>query len=121
MKKNGFTLVELIGTVIVLGLIAILAFPTITNLIRGTQEDLDEATKILIYTAAKSYVGDYKNEFIEQENATYCIELRTLVQKEYLVAPVIDAKGNEMALDKLIEAKYINNKFEFNLNQNCTE
>ena len=41
--KKGFTLVELIGVIIVLGLIALIALPPILNAIREKESELSEA------------------------------------------------------------------------------
>ena len=38
-KKRGFTLIEIIGAIVILGIIAIIAFITYTKSLKGFRED----------------------------------------------------------------------------------
>jgi len=57
MKKRGFTLVELVACVVILGIIALLSFPPILNQIKKTKTDLSEATKEFIIAQTDLYVS----------------------------------------------------------------
>ena len=59
MNKKGFTLAEVVGVIIILALIGLLAFPPILNMIKNSEQKIDEATKTLIYTASSQYTTKY--------------------------------------------------------------
>ena len=59
----GFTLAELIGVVIILALIALLAFPPILNSIRKTKAELSDASKEILYNATDLYISKNLNDF----------------------------------------------------------
>ena len=40
--KNGFTLAELLGTIVILALIALIAFPAVLGLLNNSQNETDE-------------------------------------------------------------------------------
>ncbi len=122
MFKKGFTLVELIGVVIILALISLLAFPTILNSIRNTKSQLSAVSKEILYSAASSYVSDNLNDFPKKNGNTFCVTLESLVQNEYLPTKVYDSvTGEEIPLSNIIEVKYEQDRFNYNINNECVE
>ena len=120
--KKGFTLVELIGVVIILALIALLAFPPILNSIRKTKIELSNASKEILYNAVDLYISENLNDFPKNNGNIYCVTLNTLVSKEYLPTKVYDSvTGEEISLDSKIEIKVENNGYAYNMNNDCTE
>ena len=120
--KKGFTLVELIGVVIILALIALLAFPPILNSIRKTKTELSYASKEILYNAANLYVSENLNDFPKRNGNTFCVTLNTLSSKEYLPTKVYDSvTGEEISQDSLIEIKVENDSYTYNMNNECVE
>lgn len=58
LNKKGVTLVELLAVVVILGIIAAIAVPTIGGLIRRQEANAAEATYDTIVTAAELYAED---------------------------------------------------------------
>ena len=120
--KKGFTLVELIGVIIILALIMLLAVPPILNSIRSTRNELSDASKKIIYTAANLYVSENLNDFPKYDGNTFCVSIDTLSKKEYLPTIVYDsATGDEIPKDSLVEIKVENNNYTYNMNNGCVE
>lgn len=86
--KKGFTLIEILAVVTIIGLIFILVIPKITTSLKNKKKDVDTTTNNLIVTAAKSYVNDNHDKFDKIDNNTYCLPLTTLTKKDYLDSPV---------------------------------
>ena len=122
LSKKAFTLVELIGVVIILALIALLAFPPILNSIRKTKFELSDASKEVLYNATDLYVSKNLNDFPKREGNTFCITLETLVTNEYLPTKVYDSTtGEEIPLDSKVEVKVENDRYTYNMNNECEE
>ena len=120
--KKGFTLVELIGVVIILALISLLAFPPILNSIRKTKTELSDASKEILYNAASLYVSENLNDFPKRNGNTFCVTLNTLSSKEYLPTKVYDSvTGEEISSDSLIEIKVETDSYTYNMNNECVE
>lgn len=120
--KKGFTLVELIGVIIILGLIILIALPPILNAIREKESEISEASEEIIYNATSLYVGDNSNSFPRVNGNTFCVTLDTLTQGDYLPDVVYDAvSGDEVPLTNTVEVKYEQDRFSYNLNNECVE
>lgn len=57
MKKTGFTLVELLGVIVILGIIGTLITPLVINLINEGKEDVNNMQIETVKRAAKNYAN----------------------------------------------------------------
>ena len=88
MKKNGFTLVEMLSVVIILTVLSLLVMPNVINSIKSYQSTTDEISMAIIESGAELYIDDYKNEYPPHYGNTYCVSLEKLVGLGYLKKPV---------------------------------
>lgn len=86
MKKNNkaFTLVELLAVIVILGILMLLTFPKILEMVNREQDKISDAKLNMMYTATKSYLFDYNNQFPEREGNTYCITPKELEEENYI-------------------------------------
>ncbi|MEG2322079.1 MAG: DUF6273 domain-containing protein [Bacilli bacterium] len=119
--KKAFTLIELIGVIILLGIIAILAFPPVLNLIRGTKDQLDEASKKLIYAASSQYTSQYKDDLPLTNGNVYCITLTDLIKEEYLTKALVDENKETLSLTSKVKISINNNQYEYVMDDKCVE
>ena len=87
-KKNGFTLIEILAVVTIIGLIFILVLPKITNSLKNKKGDVDRTTTNLVLSATKLYVSDHSSKFEKTDGNISCMPLHQLVRKGYLEGPV---------------------------------
>ncbi|MBE6138728.1 MAG: prepilin-type N-terminal cleavage/methylation domain-containing protein [Firmicutes bacterium] len=107
MKKNAFTLIELLGVIVILAAVMLIAFPPILNQIQKSQGGVDEATKTIIINAAKLFVDQNDDEFKTVNGNIYCKSFDDLITSGLLTKGMIS--GSEDALDdKLIKISYNN-------------
>jgi len=88
MKNKGFTLMELLGVIIILALLMIIVFPSIVNSVKNSSNKTDDLTKELIYNAADLFIDEHINDYPKQNGNKYAIELKTLVDEGLLVSPI---------------------------------
>ena len=55
--NKGFTLIELICVITILGLIALIAVPTVNTMIQNSKEDAYEEQIVTIEKTAKTYMS----------------------------------------------------------------
>lgn len=80
--KKGFTLIELIMVITLLGIIAIITVPAIGNSINSSKEEAFKEQKKLIVNAAKQYMAmNYGNI---QNGTSSCVDVSVLQSEGFL-------------------------------------
>lgn len=109
--KKGFTLIELMGAVIILSLIALLAFPSVVNMIKGANDEKDAAIIKKLLVAAEKYVNDNSDDFSMSMDADHkyskCKDLPKESYKNYVT---ISTLKNKNYIDEDIITDYNKNK-----------
>ncbi len=96
MNKNGFTLIELIGSIVILALIALVAFPSIVSVLNKEQGNIDSAVQDRIISGVSEYVYDNADDFPKQLEGNSSIRsngnvsYQTLVDNGYIDKSVGD-------------------------------
>lgn len=96
--KKGFTLVELLGVILIIALLSIVMFPNVIGQFFRTSEQLDEQINKMIIEAAKDYYLAKRDDI---GHLDYCINVLTL-QEENLLA--YDLKNSD---GKIVDSKII--------------
>ena len=91
MKKNAFTLVELIAVIVLLCIIVLISFPALTNVIKGGEEKNKEEALNTIYMAAENYLmANYEKYFINNTGDTAYVYITDLINNNYLNADTVN-------------------------------
>ncbi len=104
MKKNGFTIVEILGVVVVLAVIMALLIPNLTNSSTKAKNKLYETKISMLEKAAVLYAQDNYNSLIEgsvNNIVTKTITSDALIGSGYYVE---DSNGGEHR-EKLIDPR----------------
>ncbi len=104
MNKKGFTLVELIGVVVILGLIALVAFPALLNQIDSSKKQVSDSQKALIISAAKNYVDENKNDYADKTE--FEISADNLIKKGYLSEGIISSYSDSEIIVTYNDGEY---------------
>lgn len=83
MKKNGFTLAELLGVITILSLILLIAIPAVDRMLKEGKTDLYASQIKSIEASAKMWGTDHINE-LPDINETKTITLSRLWQDGYV-------------------------------------
>ena len=87
MKKNGFTLVELLVVIILLGLIVTLFIPNVIKILKQNNTNIYKVKENELVNACNDYI-DYYKDFVFEGTEKY-ITMDTLVSKNYM-SKIID-------------------------------
>ena len=121
MKEKGFTLAEILGVIVIIGLILLLVGPAIVNRIRASREKVGKTTEELVYYAAGQHISENKQEY--PNGGKYCIKIEDLIKENKLVEPVIDTANKKDISSYTVGIKIYNNGYaEYNTykdNEEC--
>ena len=75
MNKKGFTLVELLGVLVLVAVILIVVVTPIVGQINSKKGEIDEATKMVLFSSATSYLDNYQTLYPKGDGNVYYISL----------------------------------------------
>ena len=109
MRNKGFTLIELLAVVTIISLLLVLVVPKITSQLNNSKDEVNSATKKIIYKAAEKYVQDYNINKEEYESNEYCLTVKELIDENYLTDEITDNKlGINIKEKKTVKITYDN-------------
>ena len=113
MNKNGFTLAEILGVIVIIGLLLLIVTPNLVNRINPKEEDITKLQEEMIKEAAGFYVDNHSECFI---NDVCTIDTDLLIKEGYLSDDFKDAKANEAICKKISITK---GKTNVNITDGC--
>ncbi len=117
--KKGFTLVELLGVIVILGILMLVIFPSVVGVIKGKSEEKDAKIDDIVKNSVDLLIKENPNNYSKIDNKLYCISVGSLKDKGYITKEIIKS-NNKINEDTLIEIKYTQKDgYQYNYNQNC--
>ena len=109
--KRGFTLVELLAVLILLGVVSLIAIPSIGKILNRSREKARESTKNELIQAAKNYYADNIRE-LPDDGSHKCLSVSEIEESGYI--------SNDDIVDPTTEEKltgYVKIYFDNTYNQ----
>ena len=109
--KRGFTLVELLAVLILLGVVSLIAIPSIGKILNRSREKARESTKNELIKAAKNYYADNIRE-LPDDGSYKCLSVSKIEENGYI--------SNDDIVDPTTEEKltgYVKIYFDNTYNQ----
>ena len=113
--KKGFTLVELIAVIVLLGLLLTFSYSRISDISEKKNKEVLENKKSLVINAVKEYI-DNNNEIIGNTGDIYCVSIEDLEDENLVPVDVKDLKKKYNYVKVIFGAKnsynFVNNESE---------
>lgn len=115
-RSNGFTLVELLAVIVIIGLLGLVAYPAIEKVITGAREDLSESQETTIINGAKNFITDHPYSIPKNDGDELTISLCQLKMGIYVDSKIVNTKTDKMydCKTKIIVSNN-NNKYEYRI------
>lgn len=122
MKKNAFTLIELIGVVVIIALVLLISVPSIIKTIKKSEENKITEFKNNIYMAAENYIETNRNLYPNLNNVgdMTTITVSKLKDAGLLKSDLKYPNTNEN-IDNVVIKIYINSEGIFEYIYNYTD
>ena len=115
MNKKGFTLVELLGTLVVIALISILVVPRIINWYSNSTDNYVELNEELIVEGARIYVEDHPNDFPKNAGSVYQVTMQQMINYGSLDENNVKNIGRESYQNSKVKVVYNGTYYEYYL------
>ena len=110
MKKNAFTLIELLGVLLLLAIIALITFPIIDNTLTNSRNEAYERQKDNIIEAARMYVTENGNYNTSQKQLNF----QTLIDAGFLKdGEILDPRDSSKNMPGCILYNWSNSKNQY--------
>ena len=94
LKNKGFTLVELLATIIILGLLVSIAYVSVSSILNSGDDSYYESQENMLVLAGREYYADHRSELPKEIGDTSNVSLETLVEENY-IEQITDKDGND--------------------------
>ncbi len=122
MKKtvNGFTMVELLVTIVIIGLLFTLGYFSITAILNRANDSYYASQEDMIVLAGRDYFADYRSELPKEIGETNYVTLKTLIDEGY-IDPVKDRNDNDCNYEGsiVIAQKITNDEYQYYVTLLC--
>ena len=113
-NSKGFTLVELLAVIAILGIIMIVAIPGVTMLINRSKSDSRDSMEKTLEMAAKSYASGNIQALPKVVGESTLIKAKDLKKTNFLKEDLVDYDKNSCMDDSVVRIyKYANNGYTY--------
>lgn len=103
--NKGFTLVEVMGAIIILGLTALITIPAISTITKNAKNEAYEKQVDTIIDSTKDWVIKYTQNLPEDDTPTY-VNIQILKEEGFLVNEEIINPKTRSEMTGCVEIKY---------------
>lgn len=96
MKRNGFTLVEVLAVIIILGIIGVIIMPAVTGSINDSKDELYDMQVSNIVEAGKTWSADNLNSLPTTVGDVKKVSLKELQEDGYIDENITNPKTNKI-------------------------
>lgn len=104
-ERKGFTILELLAAVVIVGIIVTLATLTIGKYIKQGHDTIDNQIEKQLILASKDYFNDNKTKFINIDEKGIVVWYTTLNANNYISNDLVDSNGNSCAKSYVVVKK----------------
>lgn len=119
MNKKGFTLVELLAVIAILGLLIAIISPVVKNLINDSENNLSEQQKKLVVEATKKYMIE-NSELLPEGSDRAIVYMSDLIDKGVIDNDKIIDPKSKGEINGCVVVSYNNefNQYDYNYSDN---
>lgn len=114
MKRKGFTLIEVLAVIVILGLLIVIIVPVVNSLLKDSEDVLYEEQIDSIINASKKYMVEHY-DLLPQGNSYYSISVDDLVSNGVIDNEIVMNPKTKEELDGCVIVSFNDsfNQYEY--------
>lgn len=109
MNKKGFTMVELLATIVIIGILSSVGVVSVINIRKNQAVKFNQTQNKMFVETAKSYFKDNKQYLPREPLSSEYITLAELTEAKYITEDFVDYNGNKYNSDSKVRVVRIGN------------
>lgn len=121
MNKKGFTLVEVIGIILILSIIAVIITPSVISVVNNSKKTSNDIQKELIIKYAKLWVEEHSELISDEDGSIYSLSLQDLAKDGYLTnKEYVDIENDQSLNNACVKITTKKAKYSYEFVNDCT-
>ena len=117
-QKRGFTMIELLAVLVILGIILIIAVPSVVGYMQGARTSYYEKLEESVTTIGQEYFSDHRSLMPRENGQIYSVDIKDLVSEGY-TSEIVDSDGNNTCTGKVYIKRLATADFEYHACIQC--
>lgn len=120
--KNGFTLIEMLATIIILGILITIGYAGVRTVLNRSNDSYYNTQENMLTLAGKEYFVDYRSKLPIDIGDTATVSLKTLIEESY-IDPIKDTDEKNCDFDnsKVIAQKITSKEYQYYVTLICND
>ena len=116
-EKRGFTMIELLAVLVILGIIMVIAVPSVVSYLQSARSDyyqLEESVK----TVGQEYFSDHRSLMPRENGQIFSVNIQDLITEGY-TTEILDSDGNDTCTGNVYVKRLATADFEYHACIQC--
>ena len=117
-QKRGFTMIELLAVLVILGVIMVIAVPSVIGYLQGSRTSYYEELEESVKTTGQEYFSDHRSLMPRENGQIYSVDIKDLISEGY-TTEILDSDGNDTCTGIVYVKRLATADFEYHACIQC--
>ena len=117
-KKRGFTMIELLAVLVILGVIMVIAVPSVIGYLQGSKQSYYEQLEESVKTTGQEYFSDHRSLMPRENGQIYKVDIKDLISEGY-TTEILDSDGENTCTGNVYVKRLATADFEYHACISC--
>ena len=117
-QKRGFTMIELLAVLVILGIIMVIAVPSVVSYLQGARSDYYDQLEESVKTVGQEYFSDHRSLMPRENGQIFSVNIQDLITEGY-TTEILDSDGNDTCTGNVYVKRLATADFEYHACIQC--
>lgn len=117
-EKRGFTMIELLAVLVILGIIMVIAVPSVVSYLQGARTDYYDQLEESVKTVGQEYFSDHRSLMPRENGQIFSVNIQDLITEGY-TTEILDSDGNNTCTGNVYVKRLATADFEYHACIQC--